>query len=213
MKERIDEFASNEKNLIELNEDLQRQIHQLTHKEEIGITNSIHMEQINSLNKELEQLRKDYADLDEKFHTEQQQAQGIIDQLREDIGDLDKTKQLYIGKLFFSLCLIAVTLVDLDVCHEKNSIEDKLRLKFEHEIKVKLDELHRTLEKDFDERLHECKTNYQQRLQSEHDQAVERIKIQQEKVINELNLELDRLRANSTCETNHSDLISLSVWI
>ena len=107
MKERIDEFASNEKNLIEVNEDLQRQIHQLTHKErsehdEISITNSIHMEQINSLTKELEQLRKDYADLDEKFHSEQQQAQGIIDQLREDIGDLDKTKQLYIGKPFFS---------------------------------------------------------------------------------------------------------------
>ena len=67
--------------------------------------------------------------------------------------------------------------------------------------------------------MHECKTNYQQRLQSEHDQAVERqskeierIKIQQEKVTNELNLELDRLRANGTWETSHSDLIALCVF-
>ena len=221
LKERIDEFASNEKNLIEVNEDLQRQIQQLNQKErseheEISITNSIHMEQINSLNQEIERFRKDYVDLKEKFHADQHQSQKIIDQLREDIVDLDKTKQLYIGESFLSTMFERWRWNDLDVCHEKNSIEDKLRLKFEHEIKVKLDDLRRTLEKEFDERMQESTKTSQQRRQSEEDQLaerhakdIERMKIQQEKTINELNLELDRLRANSTWETTHSPLRSL----
>lgn len=102
LKERIDEFASNEKNLIQVNEELQRQIHELTHKEnqnsdEINITNSIHMEQINSLTKEIETFKKNYADLQEKYDYEKHELQVVIEQLREDIVDLDKTKQLYIG--------------------------------------------------------------------------------------------------------------------
>jgi dynactin complex subunit len=104
LKERIDEFASNEKNLIEINEELQRKIQELTRKDstksdEVAITNSVHMEQIHSLTKEIEKLRKDYANLQEKYEYEKQELQTIIQQLREDIVDLDKTKQLYIGKM------------------------------------------------------------------------------------------------------------------
>ncbi len=62
----------------------------------------------------------------------------------------------------------------LDVCQEKNSIEDKLRAKFESEMKLK-EELH---------------------------QEMERLKIKHEKQINELNNELDRLRTNG--EFQHS---------
>ncbi len=112
LKERIDEFASNEKNLIEINEELQHQIQELTRKDrtssdDVAITNSIHMEQIHSLTKEIEKLKNDYENLKEKYDYEKQELQTIIEQLREDIVDLDKTKQLYIGKkkyfLFFSL--------------------------------------------------------------------------------------------------------------
>lgn len=49
-----------------------------------------------------------------------------------------------------------------DVCQEKNSIEDKLRAKFEYEIKMKLDDLRRD----------------------------------HEKIVNELNNELNYLKAN-----------------
>ncbi|CAF4783956.1 unnamed protein product, partial [Rotaria sp. Silwood2] len=101
LKERIDEFASNEKNLIQINEELQRQIHELTHKDTINcdetiITNSIHMEQMHSLTKEIEQFKKNYSDLQEKYDYEKHELHTIIEQLREDIVDLDKTKQLYI---------------------------------------------------------------------------------------------------------------------
>lgn len=107
LKERIDEFASNEKNLIELNEDLQRQIQELTnensrddrtHSNAIAISNSIHMEQIQALNKEIEHLRKALNDLQDKSRCEREESQRIISGLRDDIIDLDKTKQLYIGK-------------------------------------------------------------------------------------------------------------------
>ncbi len=98
----------------------------------------------------------------------------------------------------------------IDVCQEKNSIEDKLRAKFEHEIKQKLDDLHRTLDKDYNEKLLYYKNNSEQdnqKLKSKynHDleqqakdlnQEIERIKINHEKMINELNIELDRLRLN-----------------
>jgi len=55
------------------------------------------MEQIHSLTKEIEKLKKDYANLEEKYDYEKHELQTIIQQLREDIVDLDKTKQLYIG--------------------------------------------------------------------------------------------------------------------
>jgi flagellar capping protein FliD len=55
------------------------------------------MEQIHSLTKEIEKLKKDYENLEEKYDYEKHELQTIIQQLREDIVDLDKTKQLYIG--------------------------------------------------------------------------------------------------------------------
>jgi len=226
LKERIDEFASNEKNLIEINEELQHQIQELTRKDrtssdDVAITNSIHMEQIHSLTKEIEKLKNDYENLKEKYDYEKQELQTIIEQLREDIVDLDKTKQLYIGKkknflFFLNINLIFVFFV-LDVCHEKNSIEDKLRAKFEYEIKIKLDDLHRTLEKDYNEKILHYKNNFQQDNQElkikynqdleqqskEFNQEIERIKINHEKMINELNIELDRLRANGKFSKVH----------
>ena len=86
-----------------------------------------------------------------------------------------------------------------DVCQEKNSIEDKLRRKFENEIKIKLDDLHRSLEKEFDERFQAQRTRNQQELQdviNKNEQEIERITLQHEKLVNGLHLELDRLRAN-----------------
>ena len=60
------------------------------------------MEQIHSLTKQIDKLKKDYANLKEKYDYERQELQSVIEQLREDIIDLDKTKQLYIGmKIFF----------------------------------------------------------------------------------------------------------------
>ncbi|CAF1662881.1 unnamed protein product [Rotaria magnacalcarata] len=206
LKERIDEFASNERNLIQINEELQRQIHELSHKETISsdetiITNSIHMEQIHSLTTEIEKLKKDYANQQEKSDYDNHELQTIIEQLREDIVDLDKTKQLYI-----------------DVCHEKNLIEDNLRAKFEHEIKVKLDDLRRTLDKEYNDKNLSFKNNVEQdaeilktkynedleRQAKEFNQDIERMKINHEKMINELNIELDRLKVNDDA---HSRLV------
>lgn len=69
-----------------------------TKSDDVAIKNSVHMEQINSLTKDIEKLRKDYINLQDKYEYEKQELQSIIQQLREDIIDLDKTKQLYIGK-------------------------------------------------------------------------------------------------------------------
>jgi predicted nucleic acid-binding Zn-ribbon protein len=57
------------------------------------------MEQLNSLTKEVGKLKEAYKDLEEKYDYEKHELQTIIEQLREDIVDLDKTKQLYIGKI------------------------------------------------------------------------------------------------------------------
>jgi len=98
----------------------------------------------------------------------------------------------------------------LDVCQEKNSIEDKLRAKFDYEIKIKLDDLRRTLDKEYNEKIihyknnyvhdnQELKMKYNQDLEQrtkELNQEIDRININHEKMINELNIELDRLRAN-----------------
>ncbi|CAF1104740.1 unnamed protein product [Rotaria sordida] len=98
----------------------------------------------------------------------------------------------------------------VNVCQEKNSIEDNLRAKFEHEIKLKLDDLRRTFEKEYNDKILYYKNNYEQDNQifktkynqdleqqsKEFNQDIERMKINHEKMINELNIELDRLRAN-----------------
>ena len=103
LKERIDEFVANEKNLIEINEDLQRQLQELKQQENIEsnqatLTQSIHIEQITTLQKQIEQWKKSFDSLQDEYLEHQQESQRIIEQLREDIVDLDKTKQLYIGK-------------------------------------------------------------------------------------------------------------------
>ncbi|CAF1465550.1 unnamed protein product, partial [Adineta ricciae] len=196
LKERIDEFASNEKHLIEINEDLQRQIQELQRQsssssEEVVVSSTVHMEQIHSFRKEIEKLNKEYANLQEKYEYEKQEMQTIIEQLREDIVDLDKTKQLYI-----------------DVCQEKNSIEDNLRAKYEYEIKLKLEDLRRTFERDYSDKITQVKTHDQQALKVKYDQdleqqakEIERMKINHEKTLNELNIELDRLRANDDAKS------------
>ncbi len=75
---------------------------------------------------------------------------------------------------------------------------------------MKLDDLHRTLEKDYNDKILHYKNNFEQDNQElklkynqdlelkskELNQEIERIKINHEKMINELNIELDRLRAN-----------------
>ena len=95
------------------------------------------------------------------------------------------------------------SLFRLDVCQEKNSIEDNLRAKYEYEIKLKLEDLRRTFERDYSDKIAQFKTQDQQALKVKYDQdleqqtkEIERIKINHEKTINELNIELDRLRAN-----------------
>jgi hypothetical protein len=96
----------------------------------------------------------------------------------------------------------------LDVCQEKNSIEDKLRSQFEFELKSKIDELCRTLEKDYNEKIefyqnnqvddtHPRKHNQDSEQQTNKlYQEIERIKAKHEKQISELNDEIDRLRDN-----------------
>lgn len=92
----------------------------------------------------------------------------------------------------------------VDVCQEKNSIEDKLRAKFEHEIKLKLDDLRRTLEKDHQDKLTHYRSTSDdelEKLQCKHQEQTrefERMKINHEKSVHQLNNELDRLRANGT---------------
>ncbi len=111
--------------------------------------------------------------------------------------------------LFFNIYIFIFFFL-LDVCHEKNSIEDNLRAKFEYEIKIKLDDLRRTLDKEYNEKIlyyknnfeqdnHELKIKYNQDLEQrakELNQEIDRININHEKMINELNIQLDRLRAN-----------------
>lgn len=64
---------------------------------ETVIITSVHMEQIRKLTSQVETLRKENADLIEKFDYEKQELYTIIEQLREDVHELDKTKELYIG--------------------------------------------------------------------------------------------------------------------
>lgn len=64
---------------------------------ETVIITSVHMEQIRKLTSQVEHLRKENADLIEKFDYEKQELYTIIEQLRDDVQELDKTKELYIG--------------------------------------------------------------------------------------------------------------------
>jgi chromosome segregation ATPase len=97
-------------------------------------------------------------------------------------------------KIKFSFCFKSF-LCCLDVCQEKNSIEDTLRSKFEYELKIKLDDLHRIFEQD--KQIIQRKYNQDFEQQSkEFLQEIDRINIKHEKQIIELNNELDGLRTN-----------------
>ena len=65
---------------------------------ETVITADVDKEDIQNLRNRIEALQKEYADLEEKYQYEKHELQAIVEQLREDVIDLDKTKQLYIGK-------------------------------------------------------------------------------------------------------------------
>jgi len=122
LKGRIDEFVSNEKHLVELNEELQRKIQdyerRLTRSDSSSssssssssiktvITPNIDKEQNRNLSNQIEILKKDYADLQEKYDYEKHELQTMIEQLREDVIDLDTTKRLYNGRNIIYFLLI-----------------------------------------------------------------------------------------------------------
>ncbi|CAF4544998.1 unnamed protein product, partial [Rotaria sp. Silwood2] len=130
LKERIDEFLSNEKRFIEINEELQRKLQDYefpskrsyssssSSSNETVITTSIHMEKIKELTNQVETLEKDYSDLQEKYEYEKHELQTMLEQLREDVIELDKSKQFYI-----------------DLCEEKSPMDDRLQTKFDFELK------------------------------------------------------------------------------
>ena len=102
---------------MKLTDELQRQIQEYDYRlnrsdsnssinsNETVITKIIHTEQTPNLTNQIEILEKDYADLQEKYDYEKHELQIMIEQLREDVIDLDKTKQLYLGtnKISFSI--------------------------------------------------------------------------------------------------------------
>ena len=111
LKERINEYVYKEKQLREINDELKYKIEEYEYKlkrcdssssssssNETVITTSVHTEQIRKLTNQIELLKKDYFDLQEKSDYEKQELYAIIEQLREDLNDLDTTKQLYLGK-------------------------------------------------------------------------------------------------------------------
>lgn len=65
---------------------------------ETVITTSFHTEQNRKLTNQLEKLKQEHTELQDKYDYEKQELQMIIEQLREDVNDLYKTKQMYIGK-------------------------------------------------------------------------------------------------------------------
>lgn len=73
---------------------------------ETVIITSVHMEQIRKLTNQIENLRKENSDLIEKFDYERQEFYTIIEQLREEVHELDKTRQLYIGTFCSSFDLL-----------------------------------------------------------------------------------------------------------
>jgi len=112
--------VSNEKHLVELNEELQRKIQDYerrlirsdssssssTNSNETVIRPNIDKETNRNLSNQIEILKKDYADLQEKYDYEKHEFQTMIQQLREDVIDLDKTKQLYNGRNMICFLLI-----------------------------------------------------------------------------------------------------------
>lgn len=110
LKERIEEYITNEKQLIEVNQKLEHKIEEYEHtakrsdssssssSNETVIPAAKKMEVNQALKNQIEVLKQDYADLEEKYEYEKHELQTMIEQLREEVIDLDRTKQLYIGK-------------------------------------------------------------------------------------------------------------------
>ena len=88
----------------------------------------------------------------------------------------------------------------LDVCKEKDALEETLRTQFEFELKSKLDDICQVLKSEYEDKLAAFKAdpkNYNQDAQGRLRELMEeigRMKINHEKQITDLNNELDRLK-------------------
>ena len=115
LKERIDEFVLNEQQFVALNGELQRKICQYEdelkrHRSSSDSSTSSNetvirkgggqTEPPRNLTSQIETLQRQYADLEEKYDYEKRELQAMIEQLREDVIELDTTKELYIGTFF-----------------------------------------------------------------------------------------------------------------
>ncbi|CAM4776239.1 unnamed protein product [Rotaria magnacalcarata] len=208
LKQRIDEFISNEKHLLALIDELQSNVRNQEYSSkrtysssssssnETVITTSIHMEKIQDLTQQIETLKTSYADLEEKYEYEKHELQTMIEQLREEVIETDKMKQFY-----------------NDVNHEASPTEDMLRTKFEFELKSKLDTMRRILEEDYNENISSYKKTQEKLEQENQDlkiksnqdleqktrelrQEMDAMKVKHEKQIIQLNNEIDRLKTN-----------------
>ena len=113
LKERVNDYLFKIKQLKDINQTLTEQIQSKNRESsssssssasssETVIVTSVHMDQIRKLTHQIENLRKENVDLIEKFDYERQEFYTIIEQLREEVHELDKTKQLYIGMFYSS---------------------------------------------------------------------------------------------------------------
>ncbi|CAF1243822.1 unnamed protein product [Adineta ricciae] len=198
LRERIDEFALNEQQFVALNEELQRKVSQyeeeLKHRRSDSESSTSSNETVirkgggqtepaRNLTSQIETLKREYTDLEEKYDYEKRELQAMIEQLREDVIELDTTKELY-----------------TDVCKEKDALEETLRTQFEFELKSKLDDICQVLNNDYEDKLAAFKAdpnNYNQDAQGrlrELMEEIERMKINHEKQITDLNNEVDRLK-------------------
>ena len=228
LKQRIDEFASHEKRLLELNASLQRQVDECEHQRsrsgssssssggsnETVISTSVYIEQIRNLNVDNEQLKKDYEDLREKYDYEKTELQTIVEQLREDNSELARLKQMRASK---DGCLNGDGLFVFDslvgLSEEDSSLEEVLRSEFEFELKKKLDDLQRILKEDYEAKMVDYRTRQEtlehdlqglttsskqmlDKQAADFEQELTRSQLKHEQQMNELNNELDRLKAH-----------------
>ncbi|CAM4901377.1 unnamed protein product [Rotaria socialis] len=225
LKQRIDEFVSNEKHLLALIGELQSKTRDQAYSSkrtysssssssnETVITTSIHMEKIQDLTEQVETLKKNYADLEEKYEYEKHELQTMIEQLREEVTETDKVKQFYNGKKFSFLSLFLLVRFGLDLNHEASPTEDMLRTKFEFELKSQLDTMRRILQEDHNENISSYKKTQEKLEQENQDlkikanqdleqktrelrQEMDAMKVKHEKQIIQLNNEIDRLKTN-----------------
>lgn len=173
------------------------------------------MEKYQDLTRQLEILKSDNADLQEKYDYEKHELQAMIEELRDQVITLESTKQVNIGKYILPLPFVHYisSLIYLELSQENASIEDKLRTDFEFELKHKVDALRQILEDDYHQKIlfykesherleqdyHTLKLKYDQDLEQQaknFNQEIDAMKIKHEKQIVELNNELDLLKTN-----------------